>query len=176
MRIIALTQFILFLILPNAYSMDCKKNPIFCKIIENKPKLDRGYALELSNIIFKMHRKYDIPIDIFVAILRQESGYSLDAIGKRCGLNKDLEKKCVYTDFGIAQIHYKTIELWGFNAQKLTEDLEYSVEAGAKILHDFKKRYAHKEEFWYLRYNCGERGTTDRAICKEYKKMIERYM
>lgn len=166
---------LILLIISDAYATDCEQHPILCQIIKNSPNIDKDYALKISNIVHKMHKKYNIPVDIFVAILKQESNYSLEAKSKTCGLSKSMEKKCVYTDFGISQIHYKTVELWGFDIEKLNYDLEYSIEAGAKILADFMKRYKHKEKNWYVRYNCGERGPTDRVTCQQYKRLIERY-
>ena len=155
--------------------VDCEKHPIYCQITENMPGIDKTYAMRLSDIIYKMHRKYHIPTRVFTAILRQESGYSLEAKGKHCGLNKKGEKNCIYTDFGISQIHWKTAELWGFDIKRLTTDLEYSVEAGAIILHDVMERFEAKDMNWWTRYNCGFRSTTKRDTCQIYKKLVERY-
>lgn len=169
---------ILFLFITNSYSNECKEHPVFCQIVKNKPKIDKQYAMKLSNLIHKMHLKYKIPSKIFTAILMQESGYSLKAKGKSCGIDKDNKEKCVYSDFGISQIHYKTVDLWDFDLNKLTIDLEYSVEAGAIILADFMKRYKSKDNDgeWFTRYNCGERGGTKRDTCQIYKKLVERYL
>ena len=131
--------------------------------------------MKLSNIIYKMHRKYHIPTRIFTAILRQESGYSLKAKGKQCIFYKG-EKACGPSDFGVSQIHINTAGLWKFDIEKLTTDLEYSVEAGAKILADFMNRYEAKDANWWVRYNCGSRSTTKRDTCQIYKKLVERYL
>lgn len=157
-------------------NIDCSKNPIYCQIVKNKPSINKKYAMKLSNLIYKMHKKYHIPSRIFTAILMQESGYSLGAKGKYCGLTSEGVKNCIYTDFGISQIHWKTAELWGFDVAKLTTNLEYSVEAGAKVLHDVQERFEAKDSDWYLRYNCGFRGGTKRDTCQIYKKLIDRYL
>lgn len=167
---------LLFLFSLNTYAVDCSKHPIYCQIIKNQPKINKKYAMKLSNVIYKMHRKYHIPSRVFTAILRQESGYRLVAKGKKCGLTKEGIETCVFTDYGISQIHYKTAELWGFNTKNLVSDLEYSVEAGAKILHDIMERFEAKDTDYWLRYNCGFRGTTKRDTCQIYKKLVERYL
>jgi hypothetical protein len=186
----------------NAKSINCKKHPIFCQITKNKPSINKKYAMKLSNVIYKMHRKYHIPSRIFTAILMQESGYSLEAKGCHSGLAVDdfklktcldlaLKKKTVYsqcamsvdvvetkvcTDFGITQIYYKTAKRWKFNINKLTENLEYSVEAGAIVLHDIMERFEAEDVNYWVRYNCGFRGTTKRDTCQIYKKLVERYL
>ena len=169
------TLILLILFSSTAMAGVCSKNPIFCQIKKNQPNINKKYAMRLSNLIHKMHKKYHIPSRIFTAILKQESGYSLKAKGKKCGYTKLGKKECVYTDYGISQIHWKSVELWKFDLKRLTTDLEYSVEAGAIILADVMKRFEAKDINWYTRYNCGFRGTTKRDTCQIYKKLVERY-
>jgi hypothetical protein len=161
------------------YGVDLDKHPIYAQIIKNKPSIDKDYAMKLSNIIYKMHKKYHIPSRIFTAILMQESGYSLKAKGCHSGYRKEnlemIETK-VCTDFGITQIYYKTAKRWNFDIDRLTENLEYSVEAGAIVLHDIMERFEAKDNDWYVRYNCGFRGTTKRDTCQIYKKLVDRYL
>lgn len=157
--------------------VNCDRNPIYCQIKKNSPSINGQYAMQLSNIIYKMHKKYGIPSNIFTAILMQESKYTLTAKGRHCGYTKDFKKICVYSDYGISQIHYKSAELWKFDVERLTKDLEYSVEAGAKILQYFMKRFEQNEpDKWYSRYNCGTASNVDRDICKEYKTAVDRYL
>lgn len=156
---------------------NCAKHPIFCQIKKNAPHLDSKYAMKLSNVIYKMHKKHNIPRDVFTAILRQESGYSLEARGCHWGIpvgGTEAVKTCA--DFGIAQINWKTAERYGFDLNKLTTDLEYSVEAGAIVLRDFMKRFKKKDLNWWTRYNCGNRGKTTRDTCVIYRKLVGRYM
>lgn len=189
-------------------SVDCKKHSIYCQIKKNAPHLNNEYSMKLSNIIYKMHKKYNIPKKIFTAILMQESGYSLKAKGCHKGLYLDNEfldkeiQKClnptteiglkkpnscleninpykekkVCTDFGISQIYYKTAEKFNFDIKKLNEDLKYSVEAGAIVLHNFMKKFRKKDPDWFTRYNCGTKSTTKRDTCQIYKRLVERYM
>jgi len=202
---------IVFLFSLSSYAADCEKHPIFCQIKQNKPGIDSDYAMKLSNIIYKMHKKYHIPSRIFTAILMQESGYSLGAKGCHKGIQQPSKKYIetannicqvgkvgvpeanikgclknfpqmgnietkVCTDFGISQIYYKTAKGWGFDISRLTTDLEYSVEAGAKVLHDIMERFEAKDNDYWVRYNCGFRSTTKRDTCQIYKKMVQRYL
>jgi hypothetical protein len=191
--------------------VDLKKHPIYAQIIKNSPKINKRYAMRLSNIIHQMHKKYHIPSRVFTAILKQESNYSLKAKGCHKGIQQPSKKYIetandvcqvgdsnvpesnikgclksfpqmnsievkVCTDFGISQIYFKTAKRFGFDLNLLTTDLGYSVEAGAKVLHDFMERYEAKDNDWWVRYNCGSRGTTKRDTCQIYKKLVERYM
>lgn len=187
---------ILFLFTTSVFAVDLDKNPIYAQIIGNKPNIDKEYAMKLSNLIYKMHKKYHIPSRIFTAILMQESGYSLKAKNCHKGIRNKTEGEIqwelhttrrtlgilttteskVCTDFGISQIYYKTAKGWGFDVERLTNDLEYSVEAGAKVLHDMMGRFEARDSDWYVRYNCGFRGTTKRDTCRIYKKLVERYL
>lgn len=189
MIIIAIT-----LSLPIKAKISCSRHPIYCQIKKNKPKINKKYAMTLSNIIYKVTHKYNIPPRIFTAILAQESGYSLKAKGCHRGLAKQ-EIKVYYTehywapyteykkekryemkeikvcsDFGIGQIYFKTAKSFGFNINKLTTNLEYSVNAAAKVLSGFKKRYERREVMWWTRYNA--RNKIKRRI---YKELVKRY-
>ena len=65
-----------------ASAYDCKAHPLYCQIKTNKPSIKDSFAFELSNIIYSITKKYNIPSNIYTAILMQESGYSLAA--KNC--------------------------------------------------------------------------------------------
>ena len=87
------------------------------------------------------------------------------------------EKKC--TDFGVSQIHEATAKLkaYNFDIERLTKDLDYSVECGVKVLNYFHKKYAKKEKNWWVRYNCGEvKDIDNNKYCNEYKKLVERFL
>lgn len=169
---------------------DCDKHPIYCQIVDNKPTIKRSYAFQLSNIIYKKANKHNVDPHILTAIFAQESMYSIAAKNCTTGLVKVLdvakdsngitdldeteeqfEKRTVCTDFGIGQIWYKTANSYDFDIVKLTTDVEYSVEAAAIVLKDFKNRYGHKEKDWWTRYNARNRKARD-----EYKELVERYI
>lgn len=108
----------------------------------------------------------------------QESSYVLDAKNCLTGIrqpdNLSIEKVC--SDFGISQIYYKTVKSYEFEVDRLLNDLEYSVNAGAKVLAWFKKTYSHKEHNWWVRYNCGTKPSVERKTCQKYFERVSRWM
>jgi hypothetical protein len=122
-------------------------------------------------LIIVKSSKYGLSPRIFTAILMQESGYKLDAKNIQCGVSIETgEKDCVVVDFGLGQINYKTIVAFNLDRHRLLKDLEYSVEASAKVLYDFKKSHPHESTFW-TRYNASsfEKRET-------YRRLVSRYM
>jgi len=169
----------------NAFGVDLKRNPIYAQIIKNKPKIEKKYAMELSNIIHKATVKYHISPRIFTAILMQESSYRLEAKGCHKGIRKRSVKEImveiypppiaeeieICSDFGIGQIYYKTAKSFGFDIYSLTTDLEYSIDAAAQVLSDFRKRYEARELYYWTRYNASSK--IKRRI---YKELVQRYL
>jgi hypothetical protein len=110
-------------------------------------------------------------------MLMQESGYRLTARNIKCGISITTgEQDCVAVDFGIGQINHLTIKGYKFNLKKLMTDLEYSVEASAIVLSDFKKQFGHKDDEYWTMYNTGVRDTpTTRKNRTAYKNLVSRY-
>ena len=163
----------------NAGEINCKKHTIYCQIKKNRSELDDRYAMKLSNVIWKMGKRYKIPTNIYTAILMQESLYRLQTNGCHDGLivteteegHVEYEETRICSDFGISQIYYKTAKGFKLDIERLTSDLEYSVEAGAMVLHDFMKRYSKREKDWWTRYNASSKDK--RRI---YKVLVERFL
>lgn len=175
-----LLYFLLFLIgTTEAKQINCNNHPIYCQIVDNSPKINKEYAMDLSNIIARVSREYNIDSVIYTAILMQESGYKLDTINCTTGLKLVYEEdhpifteEKVCTDFGISQIHWKTAVNYSLSITSLLIDLEYSVEAGAIVLLDIKRSYGIKEpNTYWTRYN-----SSNKDKRKQYKKLVERYM
>ena len=174
---------LLILFSANAFAeADCEKHPIYCHIIKNmtlesgKVCISKQKAMKVSNLIYKMHKKYNISARLFTAMLRQESRYSLKAQGIQC-IGYQGKKICGPSDYGISQVNITTAERFGFDLDKLSEDLEYSIEAGAIVLADFKKKYEKKDgEYYWLRYNCGTKKGVDRETCQNYRKKVEKFL
>lgn len=168
-RIIIIGVLAMFLLIStaDASEIDCKKHPIFCQIKDNvskarnkdgsfrhiKPTLSDDEIMKLSNIIYKASRKFDIPANIYTAILRQESTYKLGAKNCRLGVDENWNEVKTCADFGMSMVNIRTAKSFDFDLKKLSADLEYSIYCGAEILADFKKLYFHKEEYWWTRYN-----------------------
>jgi len=171
------TLFITALFSIKANAVECNKHPIYCQIVSNRPSIERSYAFKLSNIIAKKTRKYKINSNVFTAILAQESMYRVGAKNCTRGLREsDVHPKGyvgpikVCTDFGIGQIYYKTANSHDFNLDKLTTDMDYSVEAAAIVLTSFKKRYGKKESDWWTRYNASNRNARTK-----YKALVKKF-
>ena len=156
----------------SAREIDCDRHKIYCHIKRNNPRLSHSYTMEVSNIIYKVSRKHRIPANIYTAILMQESSYKKGARGCHSGLDKETgEEVTICADFGISMINYKTAKLYNFDLQKIMNDLEYGIEAGAIVLSGFKKRYSRREKDYWTRYNANNK--TKRLI---YKKLVERFL
>ena len=155
-----------------------KEHPIYDQILRNKPKINKKYAMKLSNVIHKMSVKYKIPKEIYTAILAQESEYVLNS--KNCfkgyvelknGEDIQYTETRLCTDYGISQMNYRNIEKMKLDIHLLLTDLEYSVEQGAKVLRWAMLKYKDKEDDWYTRYHSGTRVLRD-----IYKPLVDRYL
>lgn len=132
------------------------------KIVKNNPEISKNRSLKIAKLIIEMSKKYDIPSNIYTAILMQESAYKINA--KNCKNNK-----CY--DYGISQINIMNVKHYKLSIKRLTSDLRYSIEAGAMILSYFKKHYGHKEKDWWTRYNAG-----NPIKRQEYKRKVTRFL
>lgn len=140
----------------------CSKNPIYCQIIKNHPRLDKNYAMTLSNAIYWTAKIHNIDPKKYAAILAQESMYNLKARNCSDGVCKD---------YGIAQINVNTAKAFNFDVKRLTTDLHYSLNAGAIVLADFKRMYGEKDQEYWTRYN-----SSDKTKRKKYKTLVARYL
>jgi len=175
--IVLLFAFIYNLSLSNAADNDniCLRHPIFCKIIENKERvnetIDRKYAMDLSNSIYKACRKWNIDSILYTAILAQESRYQLNAMNCVKGLNKEThEKTTVCLDFGLGQLNIRNIIRYDIDTRRLLTDMDYAIDQGAKILSRFKKKYAHKEVNYWSRYNA-----SSQIHRRKYEELVSRF-
>lgn len=125
------------------------------KLLKLRPSLDTKYAERLSFYINLYAEKYDLPKDLHIAILFQESTFRLNATNGN--------------DFGIGQINRRTAKYFCPDIPRLMTDLNYSVHCSAKVLHDFKKRYSKKEKYWWTRYN-----SSNKIYRERYRKLVER--
>jgi soluble lytic murein transglycosylase-like protein len=117
------------------------------QIKKNHPKIDTQFARKLAVVVEDVSKKYKIKADKLLAIARQESAYDLNA--KNCYVVKG-KMRC---DYCMMQINDKTIKAFGFDQKRLMTDVRYCVEAGAKVLQDFRHMYGSKEDDYWTRYN-----------------------
>ena len=152
------------------------KNPLCQKILTLNPNLDKDYALNLSNAFHRVAKKFQIPKDLLVSIAKQESNFRLDAVREVSGLILDedgYKQAKVGSDFCMMQINALNILRMKFDAKKLTEDVTYCLEAGAKIL-TWAKKYKDKDPEWWTRYNAVSdihRQTYKKHVLKHWRKL-----
>ena len=157
-------------ILSMIWGYSCTSNPIYCQIVNNKPSINRHYALKLSNLVHRIAKKRKIDARIYTAILMQESGYNLRATNCKSIPSDTSFKYVLCTDYGISQIYFVTARSYRMDIPRLTKDLHYSLDMGAMVLRDFMVRYRHEEYYW-TRYNASS--THKRAI---YRGLVRRYL
>ena len=142
------------------------------QIKKNSPKISKEYSKTLAKTILEKSKKHGVSPTILAAVLMQESSYRISAKNFRCGISVTTgEQDCVVVDYGIGQINHKTIKNFNFDETRLLSDLEYSVEAAAIVLADFKRMYGHKEEEYWTRYN-----SSTPSKREKYKMLVARYM
>jgi len=88
-------------------------------------------------------------------------------------------KRLKLTPLGNGSYKAETIKAYGFDKNRLLTNLEYSVNAGAKVLSWFHKVYKRKETNWFCRYNVGTGSLKDKARlkrCLTYKNKVRRWL
>lgn len=149
-------------------------NKICRKIMVLRPRMDLDEAYKLSNIFYKKARKYKVSGDLLLSIGYQESTLKLDTIRYISGLQKvdgEYKKVLIGSDFCMMQINSMNITAMKLDTERLLTDAEYCIEAGAKILANFKRLYSRVDPMWWTRYNANTKEHRDR-----YRGHIERHM
>jgi len=155
----------------NNIASKCDKHPLYCSILKANPKINKKYAMKLSNVIWKTGVRYNIDRFLIVAIFAQESMFKLNAQNCTYGLLKRSKKEAlVCTDFGIGQIHYMNVKRQNIDVDRLLTDMIYSVDVSVRMLANFKRRHGNKEKEWWTRYN-----TSTPSKRRLYKKLVCRY-
>lgn len=176
------------------------EHPIYNRMLELQPKMNRIVAMKISNSIHACHKRIGVDKYLLVAILNQESkisnnnnncssavldNRSIDLIFNMIlkyalilnieKMRKDLSVIMIGAcfDFGIGQINIKTTKRFKncSNVSRLQTDLRYNINCSCSVLEDIKERYEHKEEYWWLRYN-----SNNRIKQRIYKELVERYL
>lgn len=135
------------------------------QIAKNHPNLEGDYAIALAVTFETVAKQYKLKPHTLAAIAMQESTYQLDRV--HCYKIKG-KKRC---DYCMMQINDKTAHNMHLNVEKLLTDMNYCVDAGAKVLKDFEKRYKKSDEAYWTRYHSSDPGR--RAY---YQFLVERYL
>jgi hypothetical protein len=136
-------------------ALECKEHKIYCAIKTLQPTIDHGFALELSNYIFRYSLRHGTNPYRTVAIIAQESMFR--------NINTNI-------DIGIYQINVNTATAYNIDTLRLQEDLEYATEQHILLLKK-KKEYCLdlEEEAW----TCYHSKTPKHR--KAYKIAVDRY-
>lgn len=137
-------------------------------IKHRKPKIDRDLLHYKVSTIIKVSDKFKLSPVLLASIVSVESEFNVKAIRYTKGKA---------SDFGLGQIHYKSVKRYNFDKQKLVTNFKYSLEAAATVLKDLKKSFYKKNpNKWYLRYNVGTgRNAVNWKVAKNYCKKIAKY-
>lgn len=159
----------------NAKEVDCEKHSIYCNIVDKKPRINKSYAMKLSNIMYKYSKMYGQNPHISVAVGMQETG--LRNIHRKQNIivyDDKLEKgyKIVrgYTDVCMFQFHVNTITSHGLDPVRLKNDMEYCVEQHFKLMRQKRKICSHLGEDSWTCYH-----SVNKIPREYYKKLVERY-
>lgn len=120
--------------------MNCNKHKLYCTIVKLKPKINKTFAMKLSNAIYKATKKYKVDPFRAIAIMRQESSINMNArnIGSKTKSHKECDEweRCVTvktiitktTDFGLFQFHIKTMTIHGLSIKRVMTDINFTVD------------------------------------------------
>lgn len=163
-----------------AYSIDCSKHKIYCKIKSLRPKVDKKWAMRFSNIIYKKAKKYGQDPIRSVAIAMQESSLRQINRKQKILVMKEIcqDGECYHayatitglTDLSIWQFHIETAAAYKVDFGRLQEDLEYATDFHFKLMKDKVKRCADLgDDAWTCYHSRTER------LRKHYKKLVDRF-
>lgn len=113
-------------------------------LIRLNKNLDYENVVEYSNALSYCSETYKLDWRLVAAILYQESGLNHRAISWKS------------RDYGIGQLHYKTIINRNVDLGKLLTDSAYAIDETCKLLKSLKDKYNYDNvdwRIWYTRYH-----------------------
>jgi len=157
-----LTILILSGFLINAQAKPFKKpNGIYEHIKKNSPFIGSVYARRLAREINRASKLHKLDPKLLSAIIAQESSYRMGLVAG--------------SDYGLTMINIRNIKHFIFDKKKLLGNMRYSVNAGAIVLSEIKKRrFKIEGKRYFLRFNCGSK-SLKRKICLDYEKRVMRW-
>lgn len=130
-----------------ADTLDCKTHRLYCKIIEFNPKIDRTFAMEISNKLHHKAKIAGIQPELALAILIHETGLrnmntykTITEVRESCTKTDCVKITSIINkafDLSIAQININTAVHYEFNVERLYKgDLDYALDCFFIILID----------------------------------------
>ena len=148
------------------FALDCKVHKIYCKIVELKPRINKTYAKNLSDLLYK----YSKTPMISVAIGMQESGLVFRHRRGKVYYNNEVVKGI--TDFGTFQIHVHTAQRYGLDLYLLETNLEYNVIQHSIILAN--KIRSCRKKLGKEAFSCYHSYT--KSLREDYYRKVRRFL
>lgn len=122
----------------------CRTHKVYCHILKLRPKIDKNWALQFSNLLYRYGKRYKMDPMRSLAIAMQETSLKnknraqkIIVFKKKCKEGKcenSFETVEGFSDLSIFQFHVETIKYFDIDPIKLTNSLEYAVDTHYKIL------------------------------------------
>jgi hypothetical protein len=157
----------------NLYAnINCETHPIYCRILELKPHINKKYAMKLSNIIYKYKGNNNPNLSLAIAMQETTMRETMRS-GKVIVFDDNDGYQIVegFTDICMYQFHVDTIINYNLDPVLLKNDLDYCVQSHFKILNSKKRlcRYLN-DEAWTCYHSANE------PYRSRYKKAVEKFM
>lgn len=157
--------------------IDCNLHKIYCKIVELKPTINREFAMELSDLLYKYSNKYNTDPFVSVAIAMQES-----SLVNRNRTSRAIIKKPdntydyidVITDVGLFQFHVNTIENYDLDVNRIKKDLDYAVYHHVKLLKQKMNLCVKLGVAYSVAWSCYHSATPKHR--ERYVRLVMRYL
>ena len=132
----------------------CEKNPIYCSILKINKRVDKKFAMEVSNYISRYSKIYKTDPYITVAIMAQETMFR--------NISTEI-------DLGVYQLNIDTLQMYGKDPIKVVTDLEYATETHIWLLSK-KKTYCKETKYPWACYH-----SMTPKYYNKYVKAINKY-
>lgn len=157
---LAISLLIISFLYKNAQAKtNCKTHKVYCKIIKLQPRIDKEYAMKVSNFIYVYAKANNVSPFISVAIINQESSFrelhtyhTTNETKSSCDTTSChviTTKQKTVADMTLVQINIRTAIANNFDIERLfSHDLEYAIKCHFKILVKKMKMCAHLDHAW----------------------------
>lgn len=133
-----------------AETLDCKTHKLYCKIVEFNPRIDRAFAMEISNKLYAKAKLNRVNPELALAILMHETGLrnlntykTTTKVTESCSATDCTRVTTTVDkvfDMSIAQININTAVHYGFDIQRLYKlDMDYALDCFFVVLKDKMK-------------------------------------
>ena len=165
---------ILFCMCQARAETDCETNPVYCKLVKNRPDMDRLTLRRIANLFGKYSKKYNQDPITSVAIGMQETGLQqrnrhhnvivFDPNGITWRVERGVTDVCMF------QFHVDTIIDMGIDPIKLKDNIEYCVEQHFRLMKIKRNLCADLgDDSWTCYHSKNPR------LRQVYKKLVARY-